>query len=269
MALIIIAAFVLGLIVGSFLNVLILRLPARKSINGRSQCPHCKHVLSAADLVPVFSYLFLRGRCRHCGARISPRYFYIEAATGGLFAFCAVFFTPLDLQSALLFLRAAFIVSVLVVVFMTDLEHFLILDKVVLPSAAALLVLNFAIDWFQKNRLQNSLSWFGILSAIGAALFFGSIYFFSKGKWLGLGDVKFSLFLGLATPFPFIIVNLILAYALGAIIGLALIFFGRKKFSSRIPFGTFLALSTIVALFYGPALVNWYARAIGIYGIRY
>ena len=269
MNLLIFLAFVLGLIVGSFLNVVILRWPKGQSLQGRSHCAHCGHSLSPRDLVPVLSYIFLNGKCRFCGEKISPRYFYVEAATGILFAACAAYFTPFDFQSVLVFFRAAFIVSVLIVVFMTDLEHFLILDKVVLHGAAVLLIFNLAIDLVQKNPFFPSLALIGALSSAGLFAFFGALYYFSNGKWIGFGDAKFALFLGLATPFPFILANVFLAYALGAVAGIFLILFAGKKLVSRIPFGVFLSASTLIALFYGAALVSGYARAVGIYGLRY
>lgn len=267
--LIIISAFIFGIIIGSFLNVLILRLPKGETINGRSHCMHCKHVLHWFDLVPLFSYLFLRGKCRYCKHNISKRYFYIESATGILFAISAVYFTPIDIQSVLLYFRIIFIISVLILIFMIDLEHFLILDKIVLPASIILLAINLCIDLLQHNLLFSSLALLGVLSGIAIFIFFGGIYFLSRGAWIGFGDVKFSFFLGLATPFPFVAMNIFLAYVLGAVLGVFLILFYKKKISSKIPFGTFLAAATLITIFYGAPILNWYARAVGIYGVRY
>lgn len=261
-----ILVFIFGSIIGSFLNVLILRLPNGKSIGGRSHCMHCKHELAWLDLVPIFSYLFLRGRCRYCGKRISPRYIIVETITGLLFVTAYLIFMPAAASAAswIELIRAIFIVVVLILIFAIDLEHFLILDKVIFPAGLALLILNFMLDVFKGSTTFNSFTVQGILSAAGLALFFGAIYFFSDGRWIGFGDVKFSLFLGLATPFPFILVNIFGAFFLGSVIGIILLASGIKKLKSEIPFGTFLALSTAATLFFGPQIIDWYLRLISL-----
>jgi leader peptidase (prepilin peptidase)/N-methyltransferase len=272
-----ILVFIFGAIIGSFLNVLILRLPAGLKITGRSHCPDCKHTLAALDLVPMLSFLFLRGSCRYCHKKISLRYFLIEAISG-LLLLCAflarlplnhsgIFISTTGVFSAAAFLnfvRLAFIIFVLIAVFAIDFEHFLILDKLVLPAGLVLLILNFAVDVLQKSTPANSLALLGIFSGLDAALFFGAIYFFSRGHWMGLGDVKFALFLGLATPWPFIMVNIFLAFLLGSFIGIILLVSGIKKLKSKIPFGTFLSVSTLIVLFFGPQLLNWYLRLLDL-----
>ncbi|MBU6447558.1 A24 family peptidase [Patescibacteria group bacterium] len=258
---------VFGAIIGSFLNVLVLRMPRGEKIGGRSYCVHCKHRLSASDLIPIFSYLFLQGKCRYCGKPISPRYMAIEISTAALFALNFYFlrYSGNNLYFALNLLRWDFIAAVLLTVFVIDYEHFLILDKVVLPSSVVLAALNFILLFAAPVRFFHSLFWLGLLSAAGVYLLFAAIHYFSRGKWMGLGDAKFGILLGLAVPFPLIVLNLFLAFMLGAVLGLVLIAAGAKKMSSKMPFGTFLAASCIITLYFGPQILIWYLKLIGLY----
>jgi leader peptidase (prepilin peptidase) / N-methyltransferase len=251
--------FVMGLIVGSFLNVLILRLPKEESVGGRSHCNHCKHELGPLELVPLFSYIFLLGKCRHCKRSFSPRYFTIELVTGLLFTLAFAYFNPVDLVSWLAFTRAVVITSALIVFFVIDLEHFLILDKVILFSSLILLPLNMLHDHYAGTSYTLS----GIVAALLLALFFGLFYFFSKGTWIGMGDIKFSVFLGLATPGVLLAVNIFLASALGSILGIFLLVRG-SSIKTKLPFGTFLSLSCIITLYVGERILNWYLALLGI-----
>ena len=257
--------FMFGACLGSFANVLILRLPEEQRIGGRSHCMHCKHQLAALDLVPIFSYLFLRGRCRYCGHKISPRYAIIETISGLLVLGAFFRFIPIDPVQLAKFIRAVFILMVLVVVFTVDLEHYLILDAIVFPSAIIVLFLDFVVDFATHASLFNSLTFNGLISVLVLLAFFGAIYFLSGGRWLGFGDVKFSLFLGLATPHPYIGVNIFLSFLIGSYVGLMLLLFGGKNMKSQIPFGTFLAASTAITLFFGPQLVNAYLKLVGLW----
>lgn len=262
------ALIILGLILGSFLNVLIVRLPANQPIGGRSHCQNCGAVLRAVDLVPLFSYFYLRGKCKFCGSAISPRYILVEAATAILLAVAYLLYFSGQAQNAnwLDFSRIVFIILVCIVVFAIDYEHFLILDSVVLPASAVLLLLNVFSDYFAGRQLGNSLSFLGLFSAASASLIFWGIHYFSAGKWMGFGDAKFVLFLGLATPYPLILLNLFLAFAIGSVVGSALIIMKRKNFKSQMPFGTFLAVSTVITLFLGTKIINWYlATVVGGY----
>lgn len=256
-------AFIFGAIIGSFLNVVILRLPKGKSLGGRSCCPSCGHHLSAGVLVPLFSYVFLAGRCRYCRARISPRYFIIELATAALFALAVFMFPVSDTASLLVLLRVWAIIAVAIVVCVIDLEHFLILDRVLFPACLILLVLNFAVDVASRTSAGQSLILLGLASAAGLFLFFGALYIASKHRWIGQGDVKLALFIGLATPFPFIFLNVILASLIGTLIGLSLVIFAKKKLTLRMPFGSLLAVSTLLVLAIGPQLLAWYVHLIG------
>ncbi|MDB4939856.1 MAG: hypothetical protein JWO40_281 [Candidatus Doudnabacteria bacterium] len=257
-------SFIFGSIIGSFLNVLILRLPVEKTLNGRSHCMQCKHQLNALDLVPILSFVFLRGKCRYCKKPFSHRYFYIEVITGLLFALCFAKLFPINSLEYLILLKSFFISAVLMVVFMIDYEHFLILDKVVIFASVVLILFNLAIDIALHSLWFNSLTLNGLLAALGLFLFFGGLYYISKGRWIGFGDVKFSFVLGLATVFPIIVINILLAFMIGSVVGLVLMASKTKKLQSEIPFGTFLAISCMITVLYGSELINWYLRLIGV-----
>lgn len=275
-----ILVFIFGTIIGSFLNVLIIRLPEEKNINGRSHCRSCNHELGVADLVPVLSFLFLKGHCRYCKERVSWQYISVEVITGLLFAlayymvFRGVGIVPFDfgdsagvgLLPSLVFLRTIFIISVLVVIFAIDLKHFLILDKLLLPATVLLFLLDFGTTLSLKASFLESVPVGGLLSGCALFIFFGAIYYFSKGRWLGFGDVKFSWFLGLAVPGLLIFVNVFLAFGIGALVGIFLIAIKAKKLSSKIAFGTFLSVACLITMFWGQQILNWYIHLIGYAG---
>ncbi len=248
-------AFIFGTVIGSFLNVLIWRLPRDEKVQGRSHCPHCEHVLAWYDLIPVASFLSMRGRCRYCKKAISFRYPAIEIITGLLFAIAIWLFPPVGLVSWLVLLKIIFVIAVCIVVFMVDLEHYLILDKVIFPSIAILLGFLIAID-LAGGTTHNLVH--GVAAALVGFLPFWAMWKFSDGKWMGFGDVKFMVLMGLALGIPGIIVALLIAFIFGAIIGISLILLGKKNMSSKLPFGTFLTVSTVVAILYGAQLWGLY-----------
>jgi prepilin signal peptidase PulO-like enzyme (type II secretory pathway) len=259
---------VLGAVIGSFLNVLILRLPAEQGIGGRSHCFNCQHTLSAWELIPIFSYIFLKGCCSSCGQKISVRYICIELFTALAFIITYTLMSDVlasaDFSSWLLLIRSLFIIAVLIVVFMIDFEHYLILDKVVFPSTAILLGLNIWLDFVRHNSFSVPYFLQGLISAAGLSLFFWSLHFFSKGRWMGLGDVKYALFLGLALPFPLIIPGAFLAFFIGSVVGVILIVTGNKTMGSKVPFGTFLSIAALISVWFGQGILNWYLGLIGL-----
>src|SRR6266404_5697404 len=141
-----ILSFCFGSVIGSFLNVVILRLPAGQKITGRSHCQSCLKQLSGPDLVPVLSFVWLRGRCRYCRAKISWRYFIIEIICGLLFAVSWQYLKPVNPFGLLLLAKYWLSVAALIVVFAIDLEHYLILDEVLIWSSAGVLILNLMLD---------------------------------------------------------------------------------------------------------------------------
>ncbi len=232
--------FIFGLIVGSFLNCLIYRLEIEESfLKGRSYCPRCKQILSWPDLIPVLSFLFLKGKCRYCQQKISIQYPLVELATGILFV---------SIFNILYSIFYILITCFLIVIFVYDLKHYIIPDKIIYPVIVIALVFNFQFSIFK----------FSILSAIGAAAFFLLIVLISRGKWMGVGDIKLAFLIGLVLSWPNILVALFLAFFIGAVIGLGLIISGKKKLKSEVPFGPFLVTGTFIAMFFGEQLINWY-----------
>ena len=251
--------FVFGLIVGSFLNCLIYRLEKGKSfLKGRSFCPFCKHSLSWRDLVPVFSFIFLKGKCRYCHQPISFQYPLVEISTALIFLLIFNFFTPLDMQlsngAIFNFLNIFYLwiaASFLIVIFVYDLKHYIIPDKIIYPAIGVALIYNFLkFDFLGSPDF--------LLSALGAAAFFAAIVLISRGRWMGAGDIKLAFLMGLILGWPNILVALFLAFFLGAIVGVGLIFSGQKTLKSEIPFGPFLIFGTFSALFWGKEIIIWY-----------
>ncbi len=257
------AIFVLGLAVGSFLNCVIYRLEEEKSLDGRSFCPHCKHTLCWRDLVPIFSFLTLGGKCRYCKGKISWQYPLVEIATGLLFLLILNFkfvilnkFLIYNFEDILTVLYLLVIACFLIVIFVYDLKHYIIPDKFVYPAVITV----FLYLLIFKLQAYGSLPY--ILSAFGASAFLLAIFLISSGRWIGFGDVKLAFFMGFFLGYPNILVALFLAFFLGAIIGIGLIFLGKKALKSEVPFGPFLIIGTVVSLFLGDTIVNWYVSLL-------
>lgn len=240
--------FIGGLMAGSFLNCVIYRLEVGESFfGGRSYCPHCRHQLGFFDLVPILSFVLLRGRCRYCQKSISIQYPLVELATACLFV---LFFLHFGFGLDLIF--GFLILGFLVIIFVYDLKHYLIPDSVVYP-AIAIAFLYRLFEIFNFELVSDYL-----LPAILAASFFLSIVLISKETWMGMGDVKLGFLMGLLLGWPNTFVALFLAVFLGAIIGMGLIALGKKKMKSEVPFGPFLIIGTFAALFWADELINWY-----------
>ena len=235
--------FILGLAVGSFLNCVIYRLEKKESfIKGRSHCPYCKKTLSWFELIPLMSFILQKGRCLKCKKKISWQYPLVELATGILFVLCVWYFFPNFLLSTFYFLLSTF----LIVIFVYDLKHYIIPDQVIYP---AILVAGIWYLVFGPNTL---------LAALAAGAFFLFIVLISRGKWMGVGDIKLALFMGLVLGWPKILVALFLAFLIGAFTSILLIILKKKTLKSEIPFGPFLVGGTIIAIFWGNVLINWY-----------
>jgi len=243
--------FIFGTIVGSFLNSVIYRLKKNESfLKGRSYCPNCRHTLNWKDLIPVFSFLILKGKCRYCQKKISWQYPLVELATGILF-FLIIFYFPYNfLFSIFYFLFSCF----LIIIFVYDLKYYIIPDKIIYPAGATALIFNFQFLISNQFSIFN----YSILSGLGAAIFFLIIVLASKEKWMGWGDVKLAFLMGLFLGFPKILVALFSAFFLGAITGIILIILKKKNLKSEVPFGPFLVSSTFLAIFFGEKIVNFY-----------
>src|SRR5436305_5735854 len=240
-------AFLPGLALGSFLNVVAARVPLRRSVvHPRSACMMCKTVIASYDNIPIVSWVLLRGRCRSCGTTIPWKYPLVELVTALLVAACVLAFGPtLDAAVAALFCAALVAVSV------TDLEHKLIPNRIVLPAAAIVLA--------AQTALHPSPEW--ALGGFGAALFL-FIAAFAYPAGMGMGDVKLALLLGamLGRTVPVAMMIAMLSALLPSIVLLAR--HGSAARKMAIPFGPFLALGGIVALFAGGPLVDAYLRLL-------
>ena len=256
--------FVFGTAIGSFLNVLIWRLPRNQTLNGRSKCPNCSHQLIWVDLIPIFSFLFSGGKCRYCKAPVSWRYLIIELITGLLFVSAWVVVFPLFPADWILLAKICFIISVLITVFVVDLEHYLILDKIVLPATAVILAINLGYDLFPMADWRTSLVVGSLTGMLAGFLPFFFLWIVSKGKWIGLGDAKFGLFLGAVFGFPQIWVVYLIAFLIGTVVAIPLLLTGKKKLSGKLPLGTFLAVSAVINLWFGIEIASWYLRLIGV-----
>lgn len=240
----------LGLVFGSFLSALTYRLPRGvKTTKGRSKCTSCKKTIDAQDNIPLLSFLFLRGKCRHCGKSINFRYPLIELGTAALFVLTYFFSANVNLSFSFLTLPyLLFVVLITFAIFIIDLENLIIPDELVFWGFGVTLTLFVLFDYPMI---------FGrLLSAFLSALFLLLIHLMTKGKGMGLGDVKFALFVGLVLGASNSFVWLFLAFLTGAVAGIILILSGKARFGKPIPFGPFLAFSFLVALFWGNKLAS-------------
>ena len=243
---ILIIVFIYGLVIGSFLNVCIYRLPAGESIvSPPSHCSSCNKRLTALELIPVLSYLLQGGKCRSCRIRISPRYPLIELAVGLLFLF-----TFSLLGSNLNAVFVALLASLLLAIAIIDTEHYII------PNSLNLAIFILGILY---NLFSAEISFLnGILSTLAVAgffLFLGGVLF--KGK-LGGGDVKLSAALAMWLGFPDIALMVFLASLSGLIFTLIGLVLKRREKSDPVPFGPFLALGALITIFWGQMIWAWY-----------
>ena len=242
-------SFILGATIGSFLNVIIDRVPRRETvIGGRSHCEHCRHKLAWYDLIPLLSYALLQGKCRYCHKPLSFYYPVIETVTGILFVLVAFsLFSPFSFFAALYYF---YLVSTLIVIFFIDLRYGIIPFKIVF------FMLLLTAVWYVI--LPQSISIFNfIVSALGVFAFFLLLFIVTKRRGLGFGDVVFVLLMGFILGFPKIILGLYIAFLSGALISLLLVFLGKKRMKGgTIPFGPFLVFGTFVSLFWGQMLIE-------------
>jgi len=240
---------VLGLVVSSFLNVCIDRLPEKASIvSPPSHCPACGRRLTPFDLIPLFSYLFLRGRCRYCGAPIPRRVLLVESVTGLLFVLLW-YHHGLSLQLLLTTLYTCFFI----VIFFVDLEHQLVLNRVIYPAiAVALLASPFTPDHDVVELLVGG--------AIGFGLLFLIAFIYPAG--MGMGDVKLATFIGLVAGFPTVLAALLISFVAGGLVGGGLLLTGLRGRKDPIPFAPFLVTGGMVAMLYGQQIIDWYVRCL-------
>jgi leader peptidase (prepilin peptidase)/N-methyltransferase len=246
----IVAAFLFGLVVGSFVNVLIHRLPRGESVVfPGSHCPACGAPVRAYDNVPVLSWLVLRGRCRDCRAPIAVRYPAVELANGVLWV--AVLLRAPGWAD---FATGAFLTSACIALLAIDAEFRILPDRITLTG----IVVGIALSFFSHMRTP--------ISAIGgAALGAGGLYLLAflweklRGvEAMGMGDVKMLGMAGALLGVPGVVLTVLLASVAGSLVGLILVLAGRGSLQTALPFGVFLALGAVAAFFWGPAIVELY-----------
>ncbi len=242
-----------GLMIGSFLNVCIYRLPRRLSpVRPRSSCTTCGHLITWYENFPIASYLVLRGRCRGCGSPISPMYPIIEAITGVMFLGAYLLYGP----SLLLLARLIFGCAMLVL-FVIDLQHRILPNVITLPGIVAGLLLSEVAGPGWKESLIGLAAGGGILWAIAEVY-----YRVRKQEGLGMGDVKMLAMIGAFLGWKLMLLTLVLASFSGTIIGVGVLIAKRESLKYALPFGTFLAVGAIVAAAVGDPFVSWY---LGLY----
>jgi len=254
--------FILGLLIGSFLNTIIFRFPKKNFLKGRSKCPFCHHPLGIFDLIPLFSFLFLRGRCRYCQKKISFQYPLVEGLCGLCFALMAAkFLFPFNLANFFYTSFLILITSFLILIAFYDLKTMLIPNQFVYPALFIALAWPIA-NYFLKQPLSPDL-----LSSLKGSLVpivgFGLLIFLTQGKGMGQADIKLGAVVGLLLGFPQILVALFLAFTSGALVGTFLIILGKKTLKSPLPFAPFLSLATLITLFWGQNLLEWYLGILG------
>ena len=243
------AMVVMGLCVGSFLNVCIYRLPLKQSVVWpASRCPGCGHELAWFDNIPVASYVVLRGRCRSCGVPISMRYPIVEALTAGIFLLHWTVFGP----TPLLFVRVLFACA-LIVLFAIDLDHQILPDVITLPGILVGLICSVFVPPGPLMSLAGMLLGGGLLWAISEAWFR-----LRKVEAMGFGDVKMLAMVGAFLGVKLVMVTFVLGSMIGGIVGALLIATRRADMATKVPFGTMLAVAALIASLYGESLVAWY-----------
>lgn len=287
-----IIGFLIGANLGSFAKALADRSLKEKSFKGRSYCEFCKKKLSWCDLLPILSFCLLRGKCRYCGKRLSLEYVLVEVVMGILVGylfyqnfqnFQSIYnYQFLNFLFELIF--KIFFITVLAVIFLTDLKKMFVPDRVIIPSIkiafASLLAfyiykvaylytyllndplgkhLISSTDYFIRHAVSTIYPFLGSLAVgIGVAAMFYLLIVITKGKGMGGGDVKLGLFLGLGLGFPNGILAVLLGFLSGAIIGGLALLIGKKNLKSQIPFGPFLIFGSLTTLFFGDLIINWY-----------
>lgn len=261
----IVFVFILGASIGSFLSVIMQRVRKKMSgmFWGRSQCLFCRKKLKAKDLVPIFSFLCLKGRCAYCHKKLSPFYLIVEIIMGILsvvlflrfpFVTADMSYSLIDWQNIGLFSLLLAEGSLLMGIFFYDLQYMEIPDILLFPLIALSLLSNIGL---MPGGILNLL-----IAIVIALVFFGGQHFASKGKWLGQGDVYLSVAMAGILGWQLLIVAIALTYLIGAAISLILLTTQKVNKQSKIAFAPFMVLGTFCALFFGENILRWYLQLI-------
>ncbi len=252
--LILLMAFIAGACIGSFLNVCIARIPRADSlISPGSNCPACHHPIRFYDNIPILSYIWLRGKCRHCSQPISLRYPMVEALTGLMAAVVIIYF-GLSVDALIYFI----LICAFIIVIYIDLDHQIIPDSISLPG----IPIGFAASFF-LDRLSYIDSIIGIL--LGGGLLFAiawGYYLITRKEGMGGGDIKLLAMIGAFLGWQGVCFTIFVASVTGTLIGVLLMLLARKDLKFALPFGPFLSIGAIVYLFLGPRLIAWYFYGI-------
>lgn len=242
--------FIFGICIGSFLNVCIYRLPESKSIvHPRSMCPSCGTLIASYDNLPIFSYMALRGKCRHCAARISLRYPAIEFISG-IFAVGVYLKYGLSLEALIYY---TFIATLLVITFI-DIDHQIIPDVISLPGIPIFFAASFALP---DITLVESIV--GILIGGGSLWIVAQLYYvLTRKEGMGGGDIKLLAMMGAVIGWKGVLFTIFVASAIGTVAGMLVMLKTRTSMKLKVPFGPFLAIGAIAYIFLGPQLITWY-----------
>jgi len=244
-------AFVFGLIVGSFANVCIYRLPRQESVVWPgSRCPHCQAPIQWYDNIPLLSFALLRGRCRRCAARISWRYPLVEALTAVLFVQSLTAF-----GASLRAVESMVLGTLLIIVFFVDLDHFIIPNRVTYPGIVIGLLFTVALSGWRPAALAAMTAaalggGFVLVNVVSARLL--------GEEGMGMGDAKLAAMIGAFLGWPIGAVAILLGVFLGGAVGLCLLALRLKGRREHIPFGPALAAGAVAAMWWGPGLLHWY-----------
>lgn len=289
---ILVGSALLGIAVGSFLNVVILRL-GKEKITGRSHCPHCGKTLAWWELIPLLSFFLQRGRCRSCHKKLSLQYPFVEGLTGLLFLLVSARFLlwfPGDITTNFFLSKPGWWVwpfillwwyfsATLLSIAIYDARHYLIPDLLVVPAtfiaflsqAFGETLVRLKVPLFPSHgisflgsaavllgRGSGPLLGYALLGVAVALLALGGIYFLSRGRAMGFGDVKMGVFLGLLLPWPDVLLSLFISFVTGTFVSVLLILLRRKGLKSLIPFGPFLSFGALTAMLFGDRILNAY-----------
>lgn len=252
--------FLMGMCVGSFLNVCIYRIPLEKSIVfPSSECPNCNQKLSAIDMIPVLGYIILKGKCRYCKNPISARYPLVELLTGLIWLLIYSKY-GLSIETAAL----VFLYTLLIPVVFIDLKYMIIPNGLVLAGLIGGIVLSLYHIFISPFSLYESTLWYtpllGMISASGILLFIAIIGFiiYKNDGAMGMGDVKLFIPIGMFLGWKLALFTLFLSIMLGGIISIFLLIFKIKDRKSAIPFGPFIVIATYITGLYGNQILKWY-----------
>ena len=242
--------FILGLIVGSFSNVCIYRIPRNESIiYPASHCPKCHSNISPKDNIPLLSYILLKGRCRNCKSKISIQYPIVELLTGLIYSIIYLTY-GLSIQSLIYIILS----SALIIIAFIDLNEQIIPDVISLPGIVIGFILSFFVPYISFiNSALGVVVGGGIILIIGLA---GSVIF--KKEAMGGGDVKLAAMIGAFLGWRYIVISLFLGFFLGALAGIILIMSKIKSREDTVPFGPFIVLGSLITLLWGDKIISWY-----------